>query len=95
MLPLVEFFGCLSHHSILDDAFLHHDFRCTLHEEIGLAIYFCQGCHHLSLGRERQLLEHVHLLAEFFIILALDIEPKQEGRLGRVSDRFAIIQFGS
>ena len=28
------------------------------------AIYFCQGCHHLSLGRERQLLEHVHLLAQ-------------------------------
>jgi len=94
MLPLIEFFGSLSQHSIFDDAFLHHDFRRTLYEEIGLAINFCQGCHHLSLSRERQLLEHVHLLAEFFIILALGIEPEQESRLGRVSDRFAVIQFG-
>ena len=94
MLPLIEFFGSLFLHSIFDDAFLHHDFRRTLHEEIGLAINFCQGCHHLSLGRERQLLEHVHLLAEFFIILALGIEPEQESRLGRVSDRFAVIQLG-
>ena len=31
-----EFFGSLFQHSIFDDAFLHHDFRRTLHEEIGL-----------------------------------------------------------
>ena len=91
MLPFIQLTKSLVALSLLHLAEGEHDFWRPLHQEIFLIRYLGDGGHVFLLGREWLLLQHLSLLANLLIILALRLEPQEESRLGRIADSLVFV----